>query len=70
MKLPRWTKLCASFSTQVRAPGSMSPKKGTQESAKSSASGKKSKGFTDEERAAMKERIQELNADKAGYGNA
>jgi hypothetical protein len=44
----------------------MSPKKGTQKSAKSTtASGKKSKGFTDEERAAMKERIQELKADKA-----
>ena len=33
----------------------MSPKKGTQ----------KSKGFTAEERAAMKERVQELRADKA-----
>ena len=44
----------------------MSPKKGTQKSAKSTtASGKKSKGFTDEERAAMKERIQELKTDKA-----
>ena len=39
----------------------MSPQKGTQKSAKSTtASGKKSKGFTDEERAAMQERIQEL----------
>jgi uncharacterized protein YdhG (YjbR/CyaY superfamily) len=36
-------------------------KKGTQESAKSTtAIGKKFKGFTDEERVAMKERIQEL----------
>jgi ATP-dependent DNA ligase len=44
----------------------MSPKKGTQKSAKSTtASGKTPKGFTDEERAAMKERIQELKADKA-----
>jgi hypothetical protein len=44
----------------------MSPKKGTQKSAKSTtAIGKKSKGFTDEERAAMKERLQELKADKA-----
>ena len=44
----------------------MSLKKGTQKSAKSAtASGKKTKGFTDEERAAMKERIQELKADKA-----
>ena len=44
----------------------MSLKKGTQRSAKSAtASGTKTKGFTDEERAAMKERIQELKADKA-----
>ena len=53
----------------------MSPKKGTQkskstakkttkESSKSTtASGKSSKGFTDEERAAMKERAQELKAE-------
>ena len=42
----------------------MSPKKDTQESAKSTtATGKKSKGFTDEERAAMKERAQELKAE-------
>src|SRR5918999_1485751 len=39
-------------------------KKGTQKSARSTtASGKKSKGFTDEERAAMKERAQELKAE-------
>ena len=38
--------------------------KGTQKSAKSTtAIGKKSEGFTDEERAAMKERAQELKAD-------
>jgi uncharacterized protein YdhG (YjbR/CyaY superfamily) len=38
-------------------------KKATQKSAKSTtAIGKKSKGFTDEERAAMKERAQELKA--------
>ena len=42
----------------------MSPKKDTQKSAKSTtATGKKSKGFTDEERAAMKERAQELKAE-------
>jgi uncharacterized protein YdhG (YjbR/CyaY superfamily) len=42
----------------------MSSKKVTQKSAKSTtASGKKSKGFTDEERAAMKERAQELKAE-------
>jgi uncharacterized protein YdhG (YjbR/CyaY superfamily) len=42
----------------------MSAKKVTQKSAKrTTASGKKSKGFTDEERAAMKERAQELKAE-------
>jgi uncharacterized protein YdhG (YjbR/CyaY superfamily) len=42
----------------------MSAKKATQESTKSStATGKKSKGFTDDERAAMKERAQELKAE-------
>jgi uncharacterized protein YdhG (YjbR/CyaY superfamily) len=51
----------ASSSTQKRKPA----KKGTQKSAKTTtASGKKkSKGFTDEERAAMKERAQELKAE-------
>ena len=45
----------------------MSPKKATQKSAKSAtASGKKSKGFTDEERGAMKERAKELKAERAG----
>ena len=40
--------------------------KGTQKSAKSTmAVSKKFKGFTDEERGAMKERIQELKADEA-----
>jgi uncharacterized protein YdhG (YjbR/CyaY superfamily) len=42
----------------------MSPKKDTQKSVKSTtATNKKSKGFTDEERAAMKERAQELKAE-------
>ena len=42
----------------------MSPNKDTQKSAKSTtATGEKSKGFTDEERAAMKERAQELKAE-------
>jgi uncharacterized protein YdhG (YjbR/CyaY superfamily) len=42
----------------------MSPKKDTQKSAKSGTAIKKeSKGFTDEERAAMKERVQELKAE-------
>ncbi len=36
--------------------------KGTKKSAKSATANKKSKGFTDEERAAMKERAQELKA--------
>jgi hypothetical protein len=41
----------------------MSPKKDTQKSAKSTtAINKKFKGFTDQERVAMKERIQELKA--------
>jgi hypothetical protein len=41
----------------------MSPKKGTRKSAKSTtAIGKTFKGFTDEERIAMKERAQELKA--------
>src|ERR671933_2534906 len=38
-------------------------KKGTQKSAKSTTAIKKSKGFTDEERSAMKERAQELKAE-------
>jgi uncharacterized protein YdhG (YjbR/CyaY superfamily) len=41
----------------------MSAKRATQKSAKSTTSGKKSKGFTAEERAAMKERAQELKAE-------
>ena len=42
----------------------MSPKKEAQEPAKSTtATNKKSEGFTDEERAAMKERAQELQAE-------
>ena len=44
----------------------MSPKKDTQKSAKSTtAVNKKSKGFTDEEKAAMKERAKELKAEAA-----
>jgi uncharacterized protein YdhG (YjbR/CyaY superfamily) len=42
----------------------MTPTKDTQKSAKSTTSiNKKSKGFTDEERAAMKQRAQELKAE-------
>jgi len=42
----------------------MSPKKATQKPTKSTAAiNKKSEGFTDEERAAMKERAQELKAE-------
>ncbi|HEY3077079.1 MAG TPA: hypothetical protein VGJ74_18060 [Burkholderiales bacterium] len=45
----------------------MSSKKETRKSAKSTtATNKKSKGFTDEERAAMKERAQELKAEARG----
>src|SRR5829696_7110480 len=43
--------------------GTMSAKKATQKSAKSTTGNKKSKGFTDEEQAAMKERAQELKAE-------
>ena len=39
-------------------------KKGTQKFPNNTtATGKKSKGFTDEERVAMRERLQELNVD-------
>jgi len=49
----------------------MSPKKGTQKSAKrTTATGTTSKGFTDEERVAMKERVQELKADTANGESA
>src|SRR5258708_35419492 len=42
----------------------MSPKANTQKSAKSATvTGKALKGFTDEERVAMKERVQELKAE-------
>jgi uncharacterized protein YdhG (YjbR/CyaY superfamily) len=42
-------------------------KKAAKKSAKSTAaSGKKPKGFTDEERGAMKERLKELKAERAG----
>ncbi len=45
-------------------------KKGTQRSAKSTAAiGKKSKGFTDEERAAMKERAKELRSEARANKN-
>ena len=48
----------------------MSPKKDTQKSAKSTtATNKKSKGFTGEERAAMKERAKELKAEARANKN-
>jgi uncharacterized protein YdhG (YjbR/CyaY superfamily) len=48
----------------------MSPKKGAQKSAKSATvTGKTSKGFTDEERAAMKERARELKAEARANEN-
>jgi hypothetical protein len=43
----------------------MSPKKSTENAARSTVNGKKVKAFTDEERAAMKERARELKGDKA-----
>ena len=54
--------------SEMKAPGKLARAKGAQKSAKSTtATGKKSTGFTDEERAAMKERAQEL---KAAMGKA
>ncbi len=44
----------------------MSAKKATQKSAKSTATGKTYTGFTDEERAAAKERARELKAEARG----
>src|SRR5881296_2655714 len=41
----------------------MSPKKQTQKTAKSTTATKRSKGFTAEERAAMKERVRELKSE-------
>jgi uncharacterized protein YdhG (YjbR/CyaY superfamily) len=50
--------------SKKKAPGKPAQAKGTQKSPKSTtAIGKKSKGFTDEERAAMKERARELKAE-------
>jgi uncharacterized protein YdhG (YjbR/CyaY superfamily) len=46
-----------------------SAKKVTQKSAKSTGAGKKSKGFTAEERAAMKARAQELKAEERASKN-
>ncbi len=49
----------------------MSPKKETQKSAKSTTTiGRKFKGLTDEERGAMKERVQELKASTANGESA
>jgi uncharacterized protein YdhG (YjbR/CyaY superfamily) len=51
-------------------PGKSTTKKATQKSAKSTtAINKKSKGFTDEERAAMKNRAQELKAEARANKN-
>jgi uncharacterized protein YdhG (YjbR/CyaY superfamily) len=47
--------------SEKKAPGKLADAKGTQKPAKSTT-GKVSKGFTDEERAAMRERAQELKA--------
>jgi uncharacterized protein YdhG (YjbR/CyaY superfamily) len=49
--------------SEKKAPGKLAHAKGTQKSATSTtAIDKTSEGFTDEERAAMKERVQELKA--------
>jgi len=48
----------------------MSPKKGTQKSVESTAAiNKKSRGFTDEEKAAMRNRAQELKAEERANKN-
>jgi uncharacterized protein YdhG (YjbR/CyaY superfamily) len=53
--------------TENNRSGKSTPKQAAKKSAKStSASGKTPSGFTDEERAAMKEHIRELKAEKAG----
>jgi uncharacterized protein YdhG (YjbR/CyaY superfamily) len=51
------------FPSHVRGGRSVSPKKSTPRSAKRTTTAKKSAGFTDEERAAMKERAHELKAE-------
>jgi len=48
----------------------MSAKKGTQQSADSTATGQKFEGLSDEERAAMKERTRELKAEARRAGKA
>ena len=49
--------------SEKKAPGKLAHAKGTQKFAKSTTViGKKLKGFTDEERVAMRERLQELKA--------
>jgi uncharacterized protein YdhG (YjbR/CyaY superfamily) len=53
--------------SEKKAPGKLAHGKGTQKSLKSTAAtGKQSTGFTDEERAAMKERAKELKAAARG----
>jgi uncharacterized protein YdhG (YjbR/CyaY superfamily) len=58
---------------EVSIPGqqevSMSPEKKTVRSARRTTSGKKSKGFTSDERAAMKERARELKAEARGVAD-
>ena len=57
------SKLCFNDNPSLFEEVFMSPKKDTQESAKrTTVTDKKFKGFTDEERAAMKERVQEMKA--------
>jgi uncharacterized protein YdhG (YjbR/CyaY superfamily) len=71
MKFGGWQRLNTESAKQfgveaaVGKEGTMKPaKKGTQKSPKSTtATGKKPRGFTDEERVAMRERLQELKAE-------
>ena len=71
MKFTAWGRLNAEYAKErgvdifvVKETTMKAAKKGTQKSPQSTtATGKNSTGFTDEERAAMKERVQELKAD-------
>src|SRR2546425_4253773 len=63
-----WLKTCFNDNQSLLVEVSMSPTKDTRKSAKSTtATNKKFKGFTDEERAAMKEYVHEMKT-SAGRG--
>jgi hypothetical protein len=55
--------------SEKKAPGRRAPAKPAQKSARSTtATGRKSEGFTDEERAAMRDRLKELKGKADGEG--